>query len=271
MSHEKSGGRPEPSRPAAGAAGSDVPPPSNRATWFFQIVGLIGVVISVIGLILTVLGGSGGSSQNISVVAEDSSGVVTSTANVSQEGGDNSHMESHTYQSGGGPIYVNPDSSEVPSASAPLTSNQRLLADSYDLVRNRDEDAADKIHAMAEEILQAENVDWMTFYALCYNEGLALHQQGDDGAAISCFTEAIKGGVPDAYYCKGVIFAKEGTQKAYEDAIDTFSLAIAETRKPEYYRARAWAYQQMGKSDLAEQDWETAEQLSAGNPSDTFS
>ena len=142
------------------------------------------------------------------------------------------------------------------------------LARAYDLVREgRQTGEFDEAKLVIGKMLEAKGMDLQSRCILQYNLGLAYYFSGEIGSAQWAFQEAVKGGgFPYAYYCLGLTYVAEESEKTTKDytkAIDAFTRAIEGEENSEYYRARAQAYKKSGDLEAAAQDMKMMDRLLA--------
>lgn len=234
--------------------------PKKRRMTALQIIGLVGSLITIV-LFLR---------DCFSVHEEEKTNSSGQSARIEAKGG----SQAGTVQGGDGSVNVQiQNTGEMSGDSGQLedilaSSCRERRAKAYDLVLNaRETKLYDEAITVIREMTKIEDTDLQSMSIFQYNLGLLLYDAGKTGAAQEAFREALKGGgFPDAFYCLGLACVKVEDEKIdpdYQEAIEAFTRAIEAAEKPEYYRARAWAYEKGGLLELAEQDWETAESLTA--------
>ena len=229
---------------------------------FIQIIGLIGTFITIFLFIQSCLSPSGGKGQN----ADVQTGGGSQSNVIQTENGDVNLQLSSADKTSEAP--------EVPMSSESVSelSCRDRLAKSYDLVHAaRESEEYGGAISTIREMIKAEDTDLLTMTILQYNLGLLLYDSGEVGAAQEAFREALRGGgFASAFYCLGIACVKVEEEKPapnYQEAIEAFTHAIEEVEKPEYYSARAWAYEKSGLPEQADQDRAAAEKLLAANES----
>lgn len=218
-----------------------------------QIIGLLGSLATVAALIWTIATSSDNGNQNAKIQAGDNGQI---NVNQTKDGNITNYFGST------GEAFQNSDLLE----NLPNEPGPEWLACAYDLVQEgRQMGEFDKAKRVIRAMVKATDMDLQTRCILQYNLGLACIYSGENGAAQVAFQNALKGGgFPAAFYGLGLTYVNdesEKTVKDYSKAIDAFTRAIEGEEKPEYYRARAKIYEEIGRFDEAAQDRKAEEQL----------
>ena len=211
-----------------------------------RMIGILGSLATIIALGWTIATSADNGSQKADVRAGDNNQI-----NISQtEDGD---IINHFEKTGSVSRSADP-LEDLPEEPCP-----QWLARAYDLVREgRQTGEFDEAKLVIGKMLEAKGMDLQSRCILQYNLGLAYYFSGEIGSAQWAFQEAVKGGgFPYAYYCLGLTYVAEESEKTTKDytkAIDAFTRAIEGEENSEYYRARAQAYKKSGDLEAAAQD-----------------
>lgn len=162
--------------------------------------------------------------------------------------------------------YPSPSSSETPGDAGFSTAKDEKPAPVYNVNLEMElANSADYIQAAAFE--EAEIVlssmleecpDHQTKAVILYNQGVCNYQNGAYGHAIVDFKESINNSPSSAaYFGLGLAYTAAGDEQDVDKAIAAYSAAIELEPNLDYYLARAYTYQESGRYDLAESDYQS--------------